>query len=349
MKQITTQATVPTVGLDLGARKSSYCTLAPDGETMDVGEISMNRRAVERFFKRLPKSRVVMEASGSCRWTSKIAEHYGHEVIVVNPRKLAFITSSRKKCDRNDAKNLAEVGRACPQLLSPVHIRGDEAFLAQATLRARKQLVAARADLVNLVRGIARTSGFALPSCSTRAFAAKCRKELPEFLMARFEPVVVALEELSKQIDSYDREAERIGADTFPVTSLLRQVTGVGPVLALSFCSVIEDPHRFSDSRDVGAHVGLAPISRQSGGSNPQLRISKQGDSDLRRLLVSAATYILGPFGPDCDLRRYGQRIAASGSQAAKAKARIAVARKLACLLHRLWITGEDYRPLAAA
>ena len=78
----------------------------------------------------------------------------------------------------------------------------------------------------------------------------------------------------------------------------------------------------------------------------PQLRISKQGDPDIRRLLVSAATYILGPFGPDCDLRRYGQRIIASGSQSARAKARIAVARKLAVLLHRLWITGEVYEPL---
>ncbi len=288
MKQITTQATVPTVGLDLGARKSSYCTLAPDGESLDAGEISMSRTAVDRFFKRLPNSRVVMEASGSCRWTSKIAEHYGHEVIVVNPRKLAYITNSRKKCDRNDAKNLAEVGRACPQLLSPVHLRGDEAFLAQATLRARKQLVAARTDLVNLVRGIARTSGFPVPSCSTRSFATKCRKELPEFLMARFEPVISVLEELSKQIDAYDREAEQLGAEVFPVTNLLRQVSGVGPVLALSFCSAIEDPHRFSDSRSVGAHFGLAPASRQSGSSNPQLRISKQGDSDVRRCWSTA-------------------------------------------------------------
>ena len=143
-----------------------------------------------------------------------------------------------------------------------------------------------------------------------------------------------------------DKEVERLSTERYQVTALLRQISGVGPLTALAFVLTLEDPARFAKSRSVGAYLGLRPRQRDSGGQRPQLRITKSGDALLRRLLVSAAQYILGPFGPDTDLRRFGLRLAEHGGKAAKKRAAVAVARKLAVLLHRLWVTGEAYEPI---
>lgn len=336
-----------TLGVDLGSKKSACCTLAPDGEILAEGSIATSRRTVERFFQEQPTSRVVLEACGVSRWVAQFARDHGHEVVVANPRRLAIITNSTRKSDRNDAYKLADLGQVRPRLLNPVHSRGERSHRAQIHLRVRSQLVEARTALVNCVRGSARTAGFPLSKCSTRAFLKRCREALPADLVVLLLPLVEQLESLNEAIASCDERSKRIAKEHFPETECLRQVTRVGAVLSLAFAAAIEDPTRIEDSRSVGAYFGLTPRSRQSGAKAPQLRISKRGDPELRRLLVSAATYVLGPFGPDCDLRRYGQRIAASGSQSARAKARIAVARKLAVLLHRLWLTGEVYRPLS--
>ena len=254
--------------------------------------------------------------------------------------------ASETKSDRNDAFKLADLGQVRPRLLSPVRLRSDKSHEGRMHQRVRSQLVATRTALINCVRGCARTSGHALPSSSTPAFVKCCRRNLPDALLEVFSPLLEQLSSLAEQIKQCNKKTEDLGEKVFPEAAILRQVAGVGPVLSLAFVCGIDDPTCFKDSRGAGAYFGLAPKSRQSGGSTPQLRISKCGDADVRRLLVSAATYILGPFGPDCDLRRYGKRLAKSGGQATKAKARIAVARKLANLLLHLWITGEVYEPL---
>jgi transposase len=154
------------------------------------------------------------------------------------------------------------------------------------------------------------------------------------------------IEQLTATIREMDREVERLCRERYPETELLRQVPGVGAITALYYVLTIEDPSRFAKSRSVGAYVGLRPKQRDSGEQSPQLRITKAGDRLLRSLLVSCAHYILGPFGPDTDLRRAGLRMAERGGQAAKKRAIVAVARRLAVLLHRLWVTGEVYEPL---
>jgi transposase len=155
--------------------------------------------------------------------------------------------------------------------------------------------------------------------------------------------VLEHLARLTQQIRAYDRQIEQLCRGAYPETALLRQVGGVGPVTALAYVLVLEDPRRFRRSRSVGAYVGLRPKRRQSGEREPQLRITKAGHPFLRRLVVQAAHYILGP---DCALRRHGERMAARGGKIAKKRAVIAVARKLAVLLHHLWMTGEVYEPL---
>jgi transposase len=151
---------------------------------------------------------------------------------------------------------------------------------------------------------------------------------------------------LTERIRDYDRKLEEISKAHYPETELLRQLEGVGPLTALTFVLTLEDPHRFEKSRSVGAYLGLVPAMDQSGDRDPQKRISKEGDEMLRRLLVGSAHYVLGPFGSDSDLRRHGEKIASRGAKNAKKRAAVAVARKLAVLLHRLWVSGELYDPL---
>jgi transposase len=152
---------------------------------------------------------------------------------------------------------------------------------------------------------------------------------------------------LTQRIRQYDRQLETISEERYPETELLRQVEGIGPLTALTFVLTLEDPHRFERSRSVGAYLGLVPATAQSGDRDPQKRISKEGDEMLRKLLVGSAHYILGPFAKeDSDLRRHGEKIASRGAKNAKKRAVVAVARKLAVLLHSLWVSGEVYEPL---
>ncbi len=172
------------------------------------------------------------------------------------------------------------------------------------------------------------------------------RAAVPSDLFPGLAGMLGMIEQGTVEIRSMDREVERLCKERYEVTGVLRQIAGVGPLTALAFVLTLEDPHRFAKSRDVGAYLGLRPRQRDSGGQRPQLRITKAGDALLRRLLVTSAHYVLGPFGPDTDLRRFGLRLAERGGKAAKKRAAVAVARKLAVLLHRLWITGEQYQPV---
>jgi transposase len=154
------------------------------------------------------------------------------------------------------------------------------------------------------------------------------------------------VESLNEGIQEYDRRIEKMAKETYPETALLKQVKGVGDLIATAYVLTIEDPHRFRKSRDAGCFVGWQPGRRNSGESEPPMHISKGGDEYLRTLLVQGAHYILGPFGKDSDLRRWGQKLAAGGGKNGKKRAVVAVARKLAVRLHRLWVSGEVYEPL---
>jgi transposase len=159
-------------------------------------------------------------------------------------------------------------------------------------------------------------------------------------------PLLETISHLNKQIYGFDKAIENLARKQYPETARLRQISGVGAVTALHFVLTIGDPSRFEHSRDVGAYLGLTPRRRQSGDTDQQLRISKAGNRRLRSLLVQCAQYLMGRFGPDTDLKRWGTRMAQRGGKNAKKRAIVAVARKLAVLLHRLWITGDAYHPL---
>jgi transposase len=188
--------------------------------------------------------------------------------------------------------------------------------------------------------------GASLPKCPARSFHKRASEHIPEALLPALGPILEQIGSLTERIRDYERKLEAISKEHYPETELLRQVEGVGGLTALTFVLTLEDPYRFEKSRSVGAYLGLVPAPEKSGDRDPQKRISKEGDQMLRKLLVSGAHYVLGPFGSDSDLRRHGEKIASRGGKNSKKRAVVAVARKLAVLLHRLWISAEVYDPL---
>ena len=333
-----------TIGIDLGDRISAVTIRDGAGEIVERGKLPMNKDACRKFFAKHPDARIVYEVGTHSRWLTWLLRDMGHEPVVANPWRVKLITRSLSKCDAKDADLLSEFGFLRPETLSPITHRGPEVSGTRAAITARSVLVGARTRLINCVRGLVKSIGERIPSCTAAAFHRKLW--IPDSLRTALEPLREQIGQLTEQIREFDRFIERVSKDQYPETARLRQVRGVGPITALSFVLLIEDPSRFAKSRDVGGYIGLAPKVKQSGNSNPQLGITKAGDRATRSLLVQCAQYILGPFGEDSDLRRVGHRLAARGGASAKKRAVIAIARKLAVLLHRLWVSGEEYEPL---
>ncbi len=338
-----------TIGLDLGDRFSEGRVLDAAGEVVEAFRVRTTEPALEARLASFAPSRVVLEVGTHSPWVSRTAARTGHEVIVANPRRVRLIAENDSKSDGVDAELLARLGRVDPSLLKPIVHRGIEAQRDRILIQTRDGFVRARTQLVNQVRGFAKALGTRVPSSSTEAFPKRVRATTPLDLFPGLETLLDTIEQLTTTIRKMDLEVERLCRERYPETKLLRAVKGVGPITALYYVLTIEDPSRFAKSRSVGAYVGLRPKLRNSGEQQPQLRITKAGDALLRRLLVSASHYILGPFGPDSDLRRAGLRMAERGGSAAKKRAIVAVARRLAVLLHRLWVTGEEYEPLRLA
>jgi transposase len=335
-----------TVGVDLGDQWSNYCILGLGGETLVEGQFRTRKQEVAEFFQALAMSRVVVEVGTHSAWVREIIAGFGHEVLVANPRLMEGSKRRRRKSDRIDAEKLARLGRMDPKSLHPIEHRSTEVREDLVILRARDALVKSRTELINSVRGQVKSMRGRVTGCSSVAFSQKAIAEIPEEVHETLQPLLRLIATLSEEIKTFDQRIEKLAAEKYMQTQLLRQVSGVGPVTALAFVLTLETPLRFARSRDVGPYLGLVPKQEDSGDIQPQLGISKAGDRMLRKLLVGSAHYILGPFGPDTDLRRFGMRLCERGGKNAKKRAAVAVARKLAVLLHRLWASGEVYEPL---
>jgi transposase len=334
-----------TIGVDLGDRISRTCEVDAAGRVVRRDSVATAQGGMTAYFEGRERCRVVVEAGTHSAWVSWQLEGLGHEVVVSNPSEVYGPRRRKKRNDDSDAEFLARMGRADVALLHPIRHRGPEAQADLGLIRARDQVVGARTKLINHVRGSVKSMGFRLRVRSAEAFARHARTELPGELRVALAPLLDLIEALTDRIRGHDREIERLVAERYPEAAHLRQIPGVGPLTALAFVLLVEDPARFEMSREVGAYFGLVPRLDSSGSSEPQLRITKAGDELGRRLLVSAAHYIIGPFGPDCDLRRHGSRIAERGGKNAKKRAAVAVARKLAVMMHRLWVSGAEYDP----
>jgi transposase len=335
-----------TVGLDLGDRNSWYCVLDEFGQIQREQRVRTNAAGLREVFGAMPHSRIALEIGTHSPWISRLLSELGHEVMVANARKVRLIGESRKKDDRLDAQTLARLARIDPELLYPIKHRSAQAQADLMMIRARAGLVRARTGLVNTARGLAKSYGERLRGCNVRNMNPEKAEGLSAELQTALEPLLACIESVSEQIREYNGRIEKLAQDRYPQVALLKQVKGVGTLIALTFVLTLEDPHRFRKSRDVGGYLGLQPGRRNSGQSEPQMHISKEGDPYLRTLLVQGAQHILGPFGVDCDLRRWGLKLAERGGRSGKKRAIVATARKLAVLLHHLWVSGEVYEPL---
>ncbi len=336
-----------TIGLDLGDSTSCYCVLDEAGGILLEQEVETRPEALKKRFRALGRSRIAMEAGTHSAWVARLLEGLGHEVIVANPRRIPLVTAHTAKSDQVDARTLARLARVDPKLLAPIQHRGEAAQIHLLTVRSRAVLVEVRTKLMNAVRGLTKAMGYRLPAARAEAVTLEILHPLPAAVQTSLAKLIEQVQSVTEQIGKLDQQMADIAAMHYAEeTAKLQRVKGVGPVIALTFVLTLENAGRFSSSRAVGCYLGLRPKQRQSGKSNPQLRISKEGDSYLRALLVQGAHCILGPHGEDCDLRRWGLKLCGRGGKNARKRAVIALARKLAVLLHRLWISKEAYDPL---
>ena len=341
-----------TIGLDLGDKRHAICVLDQQGEIIDERSITNHRESLRRLAKKYPGARIALEVGSHSPWVSRFLREQGLEVIVANARKLRAIYQSDRKSDERDARMLARMARMDPELLHPIQHGSEQAQRDLLQMKLRDTLVRQRVNIISSIRFTLKSLGVRLPSPNTACFAKRARLVLGEAdpgLLAMIEPSLQVLDQLTHQIYQLDRAIKTLCSERNPETGRLRAIQGVGEITALCFVLVIEDPQRFAKPREVGAFLGLVPKRDQSGKLDKRLGISKAGNTYLRCMLVQAAQYILGPFGPDCDLKRHGLQLVERGGRGAKRKAVVATARKLAVVLLTLWKEERDYEPLRNA
>ena len=324
-------------GLDISQKNIEIFALKGE-KGVPFGKILNNQKSLNDFFDKVPfpskTITVVLETGTHSAWISYCLEQRGYEVIVAHARDLAFIYKGDKKSDRIDAEKLARVARADKKLLHPVRLMSKTRQEALLAIKARDLLMKERTCIVNAIRGFVRSLGIDDAEYSIETIS-KMYSVLPKEIRQNLRGLFSVLTAINNNISSYDKRLKKI-AEEYPETKILQQVKGVGPIIALSFALIISDPNRFS-SKECASYLGLVPKRDQSGETDKQLGITKSGNKLLRRLLVQGAQYIMGPFGEDCDLRDFGNRIAQRGGRIAKKKATIAVARKLAITMLALW------------
>lgn len=333
------------VGIDLHHKYSDICWLSEGGEVKLRRRLPTTAASFRSLFRAREKVRVIVENSSESPWVARLLRSCGHDPIVVNTRRVRLIAESTLKNDAMDAEILARLGRLDLGLLRPVYQRSEAAQRLRTRLGVRNCLVKSRTAMINTVRGSLRSAGVRMPSCTPEGFVARfAGLEVPEDLCAALEPLVHSIGQLCERLCALDRELkEEASSDELLVR--LQTVPGVGPLVSLAFLAWVDRPERFSASRQVGACLGLRPKMRDSGGRQRRGSITKEGDHEMRRLLVQAAHAAMN-CRSDSTLKRWAQELA---QRAGRKKAVIALARKLAVLMHRMWITGESFHPFTKA
>ena len=330
------------IGIDIGDKWSHYVVLGKKGKILEQDRIATDPEAMEEFLVQFKPSSVFIEIGSHTAWIAQKAEECGHQVTVANTREASYIYKNVRKCDQTDAETLARIGRSDPRILKPIKLRSLASRAKMGVLKSRDLLVKMRTMMTNHIRGLVKPFGVVFPWSTTPKLSDKMREQLPAEVIGSIRLCLEEIRDLNMRIKLLDNEIKRWIEKELPEMEYLMEVPGVGQLIASAFILVIDDPGRFQKSRDVGAFLGLVPRRDQSGEKDPELPISKAGNSYMRQLLVLAAQYILRESSPDSEIKQFGLRIAARGGQRAKKKAVVAVARKVAVLLHRLWVTKKS-------
>jgi transposase len=330
------------VVMDLHQKFSELCVVDDVGEVVERATVSTTEKSLRRWFKRDPM-RIAVETSSVSPWVDLLLRELGHEVYVVNPRRVRLIAEATLKTEKVDAETLARLVRLDPKFLSPITHRSVESRQQRAVLRVRAVLVETRSKMISVVRGLVKQFGKRMPACTADTFVERFRdvsSELDAVVIAAVTPLVDEIEGLGARIATADAEVKALASQK-EVVERLDAIPGVGELVAVAFVLCVDDPTRFKDSRDVAGFLGLRPAMRSSADVKHYGRITKQGDRYMRALLIQAAHAAMRSK-KDTDIKRFGERLV---TRVGRAKAHVAVARKLAVLMHRLWVTGERYRP----
>jgi transposase len=331
------------VGLDVSQKTTVVCVVDAQGRRVWAGKCASTPEAIGATVRaKAPgATRVGLETGPLSTWLYHGLKALGVPVVCLDARHAkAALSMQINKSDRNDAEGLAQIVRT--GWYREVHVKSEATHLVRTLLRTRLQLTDMRRDVSNQIRGSLKTFGVVLPKAGGRRFeqvareAAEGRPELQAFVL----PLLAAWRALGAEADALDRQLrERAKAD--PVCRLLATVPGVGAIIALTYAATIDDPARFRKSRNVGAHLGLTPRRTQSGEVDYQGAISRWGDAMARHYLFEAAGVLLTRVQRWSTLKAWGTRLA---GRVGLTKAKVAVARKLSVILHRIWTTGEPFR-----
>ena len=332
------------VGLDVSLRSCALCVVDTKGKALLERELPCEVQDIAECltdFKH-PIERVGFEAGTMSQHLFFGLQALGFDVVCMEARQVnAALSAMRNKTDKNDARGIAQVLRT--GWFSPVHMKSRKAHGQRALLSTRKALLNKTIDLANEVRGLLKIFGIRLPkSVSHGSFDSIVRPmiEIDDVLTHALLPLLDARVALYHHYLELDRRVKR-AASRDEVCMRMMTVPGVGPVTALTFKAAVDDPARFKSSRTVGAHFGLTPRRYQSGEVDNPGRISRAGDRDVRSTLYSAANAMLMRTMAGSSLKSWGMRLMRTKG---RRRAVVAVARKLAVLLHRMWINGTEFR-----
>lgn len=343
MQQEWEKKPLATVGLDLGDLKSNVCLLNRAGDQVGEFEVNTTPAGFEKFFIELPPaSRIALEVGTHSPWVSRLLRKQGHNVIVANARKL---DKRRIKTDRRDAQMLAQKAYQDTADLGQIRHRGEQEQKDILVIQTRAALVETRTKMINTARGLVKGFGCRLDSMDTDNVTEAMAEHLPEEVAVPVRALLRLVESANLELELLDDQI-KVLIEKYPITKEMMKIRSVGPVTALTFVLTISDPDRFNSSRTVGVALGMTPNKAQSGQLDPQLGISKAGNGYMRGLLVQCAQLTLSKRGGDSDIRRWGLKLMGNGTDGhQKKRAVVAVARKLAVLLHTLWSSGAAYDP----
>jgi len=355
MKKVSTAATKQsrnfsqpnlTIGLDLGDRSSWYCVLDETGSIVMEQKVSTTPKALQATFGAMPRSRIALETGMHSPWVSRLLSALGHEVIVAHARNVRLIGESRKKDDRIDAQTLARLARIDPQLLCPVKHRSAKAQADLTVIRARAGLVRARTALVNTARGLAKSYGERLRGCNVRNMNPEKAEGLSPELQLALAPLLAGIESLSERIRECNERIEKLAQEELSAGGIAEAGQGSGHADRADFLADAGRPASLSQEPRRGLLPGTATGTQELG---PK-RTADAHQQGRRSVSAHAAGAGCAPHSgavwADSDLRRWGLKLAERGGKSGKKRAVIATARKLAVLLHRLWVSGEVYEPL---
>lgn len=328
------------VAIDLHDQYSQICVMNEARQILVEAKVPTTQAALRDFFRQRERCRVIFEAGPHALWVSELLTQLGHEPMACHARRVRLIAESRNKNDRVDAELLVRLSLSDLELIRPIQQRSRATLEQRSLIRTRAALVDTQKRLRTMLRGLVKPFGIRLPSGKKRALAEAASAELPPLAGKSVQAILTTLETLADHVDALNREVEHL-ASTHPDATYLQTIPGVGPLVTMSFIHAIEDPARFA-STDVGPYLGLTPSNRSSAGKklSPQER-GRPGDPYVRSLLIQSAWTLMNSASQS-DLAQWGRQLA---ERIGAKKAALAVARKLATLMHHLWLHHEQFQP----